>query len=131
MTSLVSEKTPPIVPQRGELWWLVANPINPSDPHLPRPVLIVSPAARNQHWDTVIGVPLSHGITNVNERFHKFIPKGQAGCPKDSYARCELVSTLDKTLLDTAGPMGRPLSDKYLWEVVRGVRAAFGDNPDL
>lgn len=110
---------------------MAPNPINPKDPHLPRPILILSPVGRNKTWDTVIGVPLSHGIVNINEKFHKFIPQGQGGCPKDSYARCDLVSTLDKRFLNQSGPLGSPLSDKFLREVVRGVRAAIGDNPDF
>jgi mRNA-degrading endonuclease toxin of MazEF toxin-antitoxin module len=127
-----SEQAPHAVPQRGELWWLKVNPANAKDPHLPRPVLILSPTGRNKHWDTVIGVPLSHGISNINPKFHKRIAQGHAGCPKESYARCELVSTIDKQVLDLhLGSLGGIVSDKLLWEVVRGVRAAIGDNPDL
>lgn len=118
-------------PRRGEIWKINLNPITPSDPHLPRPVLIISPNNRNKHWDSVIVVPLSTGLTNPNPRFHKEIPTGQGGIAKDSYARCDLVSNLEKTCLDPAGPLGPTISDKYVWEVVRGIRVCIGDNPDL
>ncbi|MBI4532396.1 MAG: type II toxin-antitoxin system PemK/MazF family toxin [Candidatus Melainabacteria bacterium] len=119
------------VPKRGEVWWVNQNPIIPNDPHLPRPVIIVSTNPRNRHWNSVIVVPLSTGLTNLYPAIHKFLPRGSGGLPQDSYARCDLVSNIAKSCLDPSGPIGPILADKFLWEIVRGVRAAIGDTPDI
>jgi len=122
----------PQFPRRGELWLLNVNPIAPGDPHLPRPVVIISTNARNRSWDSVIVVPLSTGLQNPHPNFHKLIPPGQGGLDRASHARCDLVSNLEKNCLDlTRGPLGPALSDLYMWEIVRGVRSCIGDNPDV
>jgi hypothetical protein len=41
-------------------------------------------------------------------------------------AKCEQVTTLDKRLLGR-GPMGRPVPDSVLNDVVRGLRRAIGE----
>ena len=122
---------PSAVPKRGEVWWVNQNPIIPNDPHLPRPVVIVSTNPRNKYWNSVIVVPLSTGLTNPYPAFHKFVPQGAGGLPQDSYARCDLVSNLEKSCLDTSGSLGPILSNKFLWEIIKGIRAAIGDNPDF
>lgn len=129
--SIVPTATQEQYPKRGEVWLINTNPISPGDPHLPRPVIVISPNNRNRAWDSVIVVPLSTGLGNINVKFHKEIPKGEGGIAKMSYARCDLVSTIEKNCLDTKGALGLRLSDKYLWGLVRGVRASIGDNPDL
>lgn len=96
------------------------------------PVVIISTNPRNRTWDSVIVVPLSTGLQNPHPNFHKPIPAGQGGLDRDTHARCDLVSNLEKNCLDLArGPLGEALSDLYIWEIVRGVRTCIGDNPDL
>lgn len=121
----------PPLPRRGEVWWVSQNPIIPNDPHLPRPVVIVSTNPRNRTWDSVIVVPFSTGLQNPYPPFHKLVPRGQGGLPQDSHARCDLVSNIDKSCLDPSGSLGPALGESFMWEIVRGVRAAVGDNPDL
>jgi mRNA-degrading endonuclease toxin of MazEF toxin-antitoxin module len=122
----------PRFPRRGEVWLLRVNPITPDDRHLPRPVVIISTNPRNRAWDSIIVVPLSTGLENPHPKFHKPIPSGQGGLNRNTHARCDLVSNLDKSCLDLArGPLGKELSDLYVWEIVRGIRACIGDNPDL
>ncbi len=121
----------PEPPKRGEVWWVQQNPIIPNDPQLPRPVVIVSSNPRNKNWDSVIVVPLSTGLQNPHSHYHKKIPVGAGGVPHDSHARCDLVSNLDKNCLDASGPLGPVLTDRLMWDIVRGIRAAVGDNPDL
>jgi mRNA interferase MazF len=119
-------------PRRGEIWLIQTNPITPGDPHLPRPVVVISTNSRNRTWDSVIVVPLSTGLQNPHPNFHKPLPRGQGGLDRDTHARCDLVSNIEKSCLDTArGPLGDELADKYIWEIVRGVRTCIGDNPDL
>jgi mRNA interferase MazF len=119
----------PDYPRRGEVWLLNVNPITPGDPHLPRPVVIVSTNVRNRSWNSVIVVPLSTGLQNPHSNFHKPIPAGQGGLDRDTHARCDLVSNLEKNCLDLArGPLGAELSDLFMWEIVRGIRTCIGDN---
>ncbi len=128
MSSRKMQPQAPLVPLRGEVWLAKQNPVIPNDPHLPRPVVIISTNARNKAWPNVIVVPLSAGLERPFEALHKFIPKGSGGLPKDCHARCDFVSTMAKTCLDARGPLGPPLSDKHLWQIAKGVRAAIGDN---
>ena len=115
------------VPKRGEIWWVKRNPIIPRDPHLPRPAIIVSTDPRNKTWDSVIVVPLSTSLQNPYLRFHKLIPKGEGGLDKESHARCDLVSNIEKSCLDPKGPLGPVLPAKLMWRIVQGIRAAVGD----
>ncbi len=121
----------PPAPQRGEIWWLNQNPVIPKDPHLPRPVVIISTNPRNKNWDSVIVVPLSTGLKNVHLPFHKLIPKGEGGLTHDSYVRCDLISNIEKVCLDPTGPLEAVLSEKFIWEIVKGIRVVVGDNPYL
>lgn len=119
-------------PRRGEIWLINTNPISPADPHLPRPVVVVSTNPRNKNWSSIIVVPLSTGLQNPHPSFHKPIPAGQGGVDRDTHARCDLVSNVEKSCLDiNRGPLGKQLSDLFMWEIVRGIRASIGDNPDL
>jgi mRNA-degrading endonuclease toxin of MazEF toxin-antitoxin module len=86
---------------------------------------------RNKNWNSVVVVPLSTSLKNIFLPFHKLIPKGKGGLTQDSHARCDLISNLDKIYLDPQGPLGAPLSDKFIWEIVKGIRAVIGDNPYL
>lgn len=123
---------PAAFPRRGEVWLLVVNPITPGDPHLPRPVVVISTNARNRAWDSVIVVPLSTGLQMPNQRFHKVLPAGQGGLDRDTHARCDLVSNLEKSCLDLArGPLGPEISDLFMWEIIRGVRSCIGDDPEF
>ncbi len=128
MSSRKSQALNLTFPLRGEVWLARQNPVIPDDPHVPRPVLIMSTNPRNKTGRNVIIVPFSTTLDRPFEPFHKFVPKGSGGLPKDCHARCDLVSTLAKAFLDPRGPLGPPLSDKYLWEIARGVRAAIGDS---
>ena len=121
----------PPVPKRGEVWQVMQNLVIPNDPHLPRPVVIISTNPRNKNWDSIVVVPFSTSLKNPYPPFHKFIPAGEGGLKKDCYARCDLVSNIDKTCLDINGPLGPLLADKHIWEIVRGIRAVVGDNPDF
>lgn len=122
----------PAFPRRGEVWLLKVNPITPRDPHLPRPVVIVSINQRNRAWDSVIVVPLSTGLQMPHPNFHKPIPAGQGGLDRDTHARCDLVSNLEKRCLDLErGSIGPGLNERFMWDIVRGIRSCIGDNPDF
>jgi mRNA-degrading endonuclease toxin of MazEF toxin-antitoxin module len=125
MSAASLQKSDPTLPQRGEVW-LVNIPNQPRDTHQPRTAVIISTNTRNMHLSDVIVVPTSSSIVNTHPKIHTFLPKGEGGLAKNCYARSEQVTTLDKSLLQR-GPLGLPISDKYLWNIVRCIRQAVGD----
>jgi mRNA interferase MazF len=114
-------------PLHGEIWW-VRIPNQPNDPHQPRTAVIVSPDGRNKYANDVIVVPTTSSLQKPHPEMHIHIPAGEGGLPKDSYAKCDQVTTIDKSLLDTAaGPLGARIHRKYRWNILEGVRIALGD----
>ena len=112
-------------PSNGEVW-IVKIPNQPNDPHQPRPVVVVSNNSQNKYLTSVIAIPTSSSISEAHPKLHVFLPKGTGGLSKDCYARCELITTIDKSLL-VKGPLDKPLDIKYRWQLIEGVRFALGD----
>ena len=112
-------------PLRGEIW-NVYTPGQPTDPHQPRPALVVSADERNKAEDDVVVVPIftrgEIGPTRVA------IQAGFGGLDHDSVIFCEEITTLDVELLDE-GPLGDRVPESLLRRVVRAVRIAIGDVP--
>ena len=110
-------------PHQGEVW-LVDTPLQPNDPHQPRPALIVSEDVRNSLSDDVIVVPIfSSGRMGPT---HVPIQSGEGGIEHNSILFCEEVTTLEHTYL-VAGPLG-PVVERLLFEqVIRGIRRALGE----
>jgi mRNA-degrading endonuclease toxin of MazEF toxin-antitoxin module len=110
------------VPRRGELWY--AYTPGRDDPHQPRPVLVVSENRRNTALDHAIVVPIfsrgNPGPTRVPLR------RGVGGLPHDSILFCEEISTLEHRSLEE-GPLGEPVPETVLQQVVVAVRRAIGD----
>jgi mRNA-degrading endonuclease toxin of MazEF toxin-antitoxin module len=127
-------KNPPttassITPRRGEVWWAMKIPNIPRDRHVPRPVVIVSPTRRNKYLNSIVVVPLSHELTSILPQLHIVIPSGHGGVSKDSYARCDFVTTLDKRFLDNErGPLGEHLANNLMASIVKGIRVTVGDS---
>jgi mRNA-degrading endonuclease toxin of MazEF toxin-antitoxin module len=109
-------------PRRGEVW-LAYMPGQPSDPHQPRFVLVVSADVRNRARDHVMVVPIfstgNLGPTRL------VIPAAGSGLRYDSVLFCEELTTIDKAFL-AEGPRGR-VSQNLLYQVVVAVRRALGD----
>jgi mRNA-degrading endonuclease toxin of MazEF toxin-antitoxin module len=101
--------------RRGHLYWA----------HLDkrRPVLVLSPEARNEHAHDVIVVPLSTRLRLGP--WHVTLSKGEAGLPWRSVAKCELISTLPKELIETRA-LGASVSPHRLGEIERAVLRAIG-----
>ena len=114
-------------PLNGEIWW-VRIPNQPNDPHQPRTAIIVSTDGRNKFANDVIVVPTTSSTNfKPHPELHIHVPSGEGGLLKDSYARCDQVTTIDKSLLDLQGPLGNRIHLKYRWAIVDGVRVALGD----
>jgi mRNA interferase MazF len=112
-------------PRRGEIW-NVFTPGQPSDPHQPRPALVISVDQRNRVEDDVLVVPIfSRGALGPT---HVPIGGGTGGLAHDSVLFCEEVTTIDIDFLEE-GPLGQRVPDALLSQVVRGIRIAAGDIP--
>jgi mRNA interferase MazF len=110
-------------PQRGEIW-TVDLPSQPADLHTPRPALVVSVNVRNRLAGDVLVVPLSTYLRPLPT--HVLIPAGVGGQRRDSMAKCEQITCLDKQFL-VRGPLGRPVSDPLMSAVIRAIRRAVGE----
>lgn len=109
--------TQAIRPRRGEIWY-AALPGQPDDPHQPRPALVVSSDIRNRVADDVMVVPIfSRGRTGPT-RVTLRAPAG--GIPHDSVLYCDELTTIDLDFLSN-GPLGLPVSDRILDQVVQAI----------
>src|SRR4030066_294011 len=82
-------------PKRGEVY-LVTLPSKPKDMKN-RPALVVSLDIRNKLANDIIVVPLSTTLRPAPT--HVLLPEGEGGLSKASMAKCEQVTTIDKSLL--------------------------------
>ncbi|MEW6420061.1 MAG: type II toxin-antitoxin system PemK/MazF family toxin [Nitrospirota bacterium] len=107
-------------PKRGEIY-LVNLPSKPKDIKN-RPVLVVSLDIRNKLANDIIIVPLS---TLRPAPTHVLLPEGEGGLSKASKAKCEQVTTIDKTLL-LRGPFAGKISDEKMKEIEKAIMIAIG-----
>jgi mRNA-degrading endonuclease toxin of MazEF toxin-antitoxin module len=108
-------------PHRGEIY-LVELPNQPSDPRT-RPALVVSLDARNRLANDVMVVPISTTLRPAPT--HVELPAGEGGLHHDSMAKCEQLTTLDKSLL-IRGPFGGRISEAKMREVEQAILRAVG-----
>lgn len=87
-----------------------------------RPAIVVSTDRRNDLATDVVLVPCSR--SGRLREWHVALRRGEAGLPKDCFAKCEQVTTLPKSQIE-AGEIGR-ISDARLVEVERGILSALG-----
>jgi mRNA-degrading endonuclease toxin of MazEF toxin-antitoxin module len=111
-------------PSRGEIWF-VQLPTDPPDKGR-RPVLVVSPDARNHapRATTLLVVPLS--TTPARFDTHIALSPGETGLAEASSLRCEDITTVRKVSLNPPRSPLRRLGDARLREVARAVQAALG-----
>jgi mRNA interferase MazF len=108
-------------PGRGEIY-LVKIPGQPSD-HKMRPALIVSMDIRNQLANDVIVVPLSTNLRAAPT--HVELPAGEGGLPKTSVAKCEQITTLDKSFL-VRGPFAGAIGPMIMHKIEIAIQRAIG-----
>ncbi len=122
----MSSPLTPSFPQHGEVYW-VNIPNQPNDPHQPRTAIVISTNGRNKGSNDVVVIPTTSAAQfKVHPLLHVAIPAGEGGLNSDSIARCDQVTTIDKSLL-ASGPLGAPINAIYRDKIVRGVRRAIGD----
>ena len=97
-------------------------PGRPGDRKL-RPALVVSLDIRNRLANDVIVIPLS--TTMRPTPTHVPIAQGEGGVHLPSMAKCEQVTTLDKSLL-VRGPFAGRVTEVTMVAVERGIMRAIG-----
>lgn len=108
-------------PRRGEIY-LVEIPMQIRDNKY-RPALIVSLNIRNKLANDVIAVPISTTLRAYPT--HVKLLAGEGGLHQTSMAKCEQVTTLDKSLL-VRGPFAETISNAKMYEVEKAIMYAIG-----
>jgi mRNA-degrading endonuclease toxin of MazEF toxin-antitoxin module len=102
---------------RGRIYWARL----PGDKR--RPVLVVSPEARNALASDVLVVPVSSVLRQGP--WHVHLGRGEGGLPRPSVLKCEQITTLRTDRIDPE-PLGSPLAEQRMSAVERGVLRAIG-----
>lgn len=79
---------------------------------------------RNRLAGDVLVVPLSSQLRPLPT--HVLIPAGAGGQHRDSMAKCEQITCLEKQFL-VRGPLGQAVPGGLMEEVVRAVRRSVGE----
>ncbi len=108
-------------PKRGEIY-LVSLPAKPKDTKK-RPALVVSLDVRNRFAGDIIVIPLS--TTLRDSPVHVLLPEGEGGLPKDSTAKCEQITTIDKALI-TSGPLSGRISGDKMNRIEKAIMLSAG-----
>jgi len=108
-------------PRRGEIY-LTKIPGQPKDTKQ-RPALIVSLDVRNRWANDVIVVPITTILRPSPT--HVELPVGEGGLDQISMAKCEQVTTLDKSLL-IHGPFSEIISQIKMTEIEKGIQRSIG-----
>jgi len=107
--------TPPSgwFPRRGEIYWIKVDKR--------RPAMVISADALNRHALDVCVVPIT---TTEHKRFSLRVPirAGEGGLPSASWAKCDQVTTVERTVL-LYPPSGR-LSSITLGKIEQAVKLA-------
>ncbi len=108
-------------PERGEIY-LVNLPTKPKDIKN-RPALVVSLDIRNKLANDIIVVPLSTNLRPAHT--HVLLQEGEGGLSKASIAKCEQLTTIDKSLL-VRGPFEGKISDEKMKQIEKAIIVAIG-----
>ena len=108
-------RTPPSgwFPRRGEVYLVRLDKA--------RPALVISTDALNRHALDVCLVPMTT-VERPKFSLRVRVPPSEAGLSRDSWAKCDQVTTLEKNLL-IYPPLGR-LSDDTLKAIEQGIKLA-------
>ena len=112
-------------PQRGEIWWTNFHTDPPDKGR--RPVIIVSPDARNRHERaiTVLVIPLSTSIHKLGPA-HMLLPAGETGLRMDCAAQADNIAVVVRANLREPEPGQRMLSHTKICKLASLVKLAMG-----
>ena len=108
-------------PRKGGIY-LVNLTFKPKDPKN-RPALVVSLDIRNKLAGDIIVVPLSTMMRQAPT--HVLLTEGEGGLSKPSMAKCEQVTTIDKSLL-VRGPFAGRISNAKMRAVEKAIMISIG-----
>ena len=111
-------------PLKGEVW-MVRIPNQPDDPHQPRPAIVVSRDYRNQVAADIMVVPVFSEPSGYNDSY-VLIPGKEGGLSKESTAKCNQVTTINKKLLGK-GPLGGRIDPVLMRQIHYAIRRALGE----
>lgn len=101
---------------------MVKLPGQPSDTKN-RPALVVSMDVRNRLANDIIVVPLSTTLRPAPT--HVELPAGEGGLKETSMAKCEQITTLDKSFL-LRGPFAGMISPSLMQDIETAIQHAVG-----
>ncbi len=101
---------------------MVKLPGHPSDTKN-RPALVVSMDVRNRLANDVIVVPLTSTLRPAPT--HVELPAGEGGLKQTSMAKCEQITTLDKSFL-LRGPFAGTVHPSLMLEIEKAIQRAIG-----
>ncbi|MBI4370372.1 MAG: type II toxin-antitoxin system PemK/MazF family toxin [Elusimicrobia bacterium] len=110
-----------IFPRRGEIY-LARLPNQPSYPKN-RPALVISLDARNQYGNDTLVIPIATNLRPAPT--HVLLPRGEGGLREDSMAKCEQITTLDKSFL-IRGPFAGVISAAKIIDIEKAIQRAIG-----
>jgi mRNA interferase MazF len=108
-------------PKRGEIY--LVNLLSKPKDIKNRPAIVVSLDIRNKLANDIIVVPLS--TTLRSSPTHVLLHEGEGGLLKTSAAKCEQVTTIDKSLL-IKGPFAGRVSNARIAEIEKAIMIAVG-----
>ena len=108
-----------------EIWW-TRFPTDPPDKGR-RPVIIVSPNARNSHprANTLLAIPLSTSVQKLGPA-HLLLRAGETGLRADSAAQADNICVLLRDHLDEPIAGHRPLTNAQICRLAGLVKIAMG-----
>lgn len=117
--------SPPRFPLRGEIWWTNFHTDPPDKGR--RPVIVVSPDARNRHEraTTILVIPLSTSIHKLGPA-HLVLRAGETGLRMDSAAQADNIAVVLRSSLREPQAGQRALSSTKICQLASLVRLAMG-----
>ena len=112
-------------PLRGEIWWINFHTDPPDKGR--RPVVIVSPDARNRHEraTSVLVVPLSTSIHKLGP-VHMLLHAGETGLRMDCAAQADNIAVVLRAHLREPEAGQRALSNTKICKLAALVKIAMG-----
>ncbi len=112
-------------PLRGEIWWTNFHTDPPEKGR--RPVVVVSPDARNHHEraTTVLVIPLSTSVHKLAPA-HMLLRAGETGLRMDCAAQADNIAVVLRSSLREPGAGQRALSHTKICQLASLARLAMG-----
>ncbi len=108
--------------RRGDVYWVVLDPVVGSEIGRRRPAVVVQNDLANHSSPTVTVIPLTSNLGRVYP-FQVRVPAGEGGLPVDSKALCEHIRTVSRgRLAERLGSLSpdrvaeiRVALERHLW----------------